>query len=175
MLRTLLPKAKDSNATVASNVLTCLGELVCIAAEDASPCVPDLMRVIMDRLSDPSLAKRSDATLHTLGQLCSNTGYVIQPLVDYPQLLPMLLRILRNESTNFAKREVVKVLGIVGAIDPFRRKVCSAAVCLFVRKIYCFAFYRVRRGKFWMRHRRSPELPRRIPLLLLLLLVPRAL
>ncbi|KDQ22311.1 hypothetical protein PLEOSDRAFT_1051426 [Pleurotus ostreatus PC15] len=122
MLRTLLPKAKDSNATVASNVLTCLGELVCIAAEDASPCVPDLMRVIMDRLSDPSLAKRSDATLHTLGQLCSSTGYVIQPLVDYPQLLPMLLRILRNESTNFAKREVVKVLGILGAIDPFRRK-----------------------------------------------------
>ncbi|KAG5219649.1 phosphatidylinositol kinase- protein kinase [Salix suchowensis] len=39
-VRTLLPKAKDSNATVASNVLTCLGELVCIAAEDASPCVP---------------------------------------------------------------------------------------------------------------------------------------
>lgn len=124
MLRALLPKANDSNPTVASNVMTCLGELVCVAGEDAMPNVPDLMRVIIDRLNDPALVKR-DAALHTLGQVCSSTGYVIQPLVDYPQLLPTLVRILRTENTVFAKREVVKVLGILGALDPFRRKVMS--------------------------------------------------
>ncbi|KAF4593864.1 phosphatidylinositol kinase- protein kinase tor1 [Pleurotus pulmonarius] len=121
MLRALLPKANDSNPTVASNVMTCLGELVCVAGEDAMPNVPDLMRVIIDRLNDPAPLKR-DAALHTLGQVCSSTGYVIQPLVDYPQLLPTLVRILRTENTVFAKREVVKVLGILGALDPFRRK-----------------------------------------------------
>ncbi len=124
MLRALLPKANDSNPTVASNVMTCLGELVCVAGEDAMPNVPDLMRVIIDRLNDPAPLKR-DAALHTLGQVCSSTGYVIQPLVDYPQLLPTLVRILRTENTVFAKREVVKVLGILGALDPFRRKVVS--------------------------------------------------
>ncbi|EGN96671.1 hypothetical protein SERLA73DRAFT_170096 [Serpula lacrymans var. lacrymans S7.3] len=121
MLRVLLQKANDPNPTVAAHVLMCLGELSCVGAEDVMPHVPDLMQVIISRLSDPSLVKR-DAALHTLGQLCSSTGYVITPLVDYPQLLPILGRILRTESTQSVKREVVKVLGILGALDPYRRK-----------------------------------------------------
>src|SRR5271169_4826814 len=58
MLRVLLQKANDINPTVAANVLFCLGELVCIGAEDAMPHVPDLMQVIITRLSDPPSDKR---------------------------------------------------------------------------------------------------------------------
>lgn len=123
MLRVLLQKANDSNPTVAANVLMCLGELTCVGGEDAMAHVGELMQVIISRLSDPSLIKR-DAALHTLGQVCSSTGYVITPLVEYPQLLPLLGRILRTENNNQAvRREVVKVLGILGALDPYRRKV----------------------------------------------------
>jgi FKBP12-rapamycin complex-associated protein len=99
----------------------CLGELVCVGAEDAMPHVPDLMQIIIARLSDLSLIKR-DAALHTL--VCSSTGYVITPLIDYPQLLPLLGRILRTEVSQLVRalvrREVVKVLGILGALDPYR-------------------------------------------------------
>ncbi|KDR80665.1 hypothetical protein GALMADRAFT_222261 [Galerina marginata CBS 339.88] len=121
MLRVLLQKANDNNPTVAANVLMCLGELTCVGGEDAMQHVPELMQVIISRLSDPSLIKR-DAALHTLGQVCSSTGYVIAPLVEYPQLLPLLGRILRTESNQSVRREVVKVLGILGALDPYRRK-----------------------------------------------------
>ncbi|KAF8892145.1 phosphatidylinositol 3-kinase [Infundibulicybe gibba] len=121
MLRVLLQKANDSNPTVAANVLMCLGELACVGGEDAMPHVPELMQVILSRLSDPALIKR-DAALHTLGQVCSSTGYVVAPLVDYPQLLPLLGRILRTEASQIVRREVVKVLGILGALDPYRRK-----------------------------------------------------
>ena len=122
MLRVLLQKANDGNAAVAANVLMCLGELTCVGGEDVMPHVPELMQVIISRLSDPSLAKR-DAALHTLGQVCGSTGYVIAPLVDYPQLLPALGRILRSDPARDVRREVMKVLGILGALDPFRRKV----------------------------------------------------
>jgi len=122
MLKVLLPKANDGNPTVAANVLMCLGELTCVGGESAQPHVPELMQVIIARLSDPSLIKR-DAALHTLGQVCSSTGYVIQPLIDHPQILPLLGRILRTEANQPVRREVVKVLGILGALDPYRRKV----------------------------------------------------
>lgn len=122
MLRVLLQKANDSNPTVAANVLMCLGELTCVGGEDAMAHISELMQVIILRLSDPSLIKR-DAALHTLGQVCSSTGYVITPLVEYPQLLPLLGRILRTENNQSVRREVVKVLGILGALDPYRRKV----------------------------------------------------
>ncbi len=87
------------------------------------PHVPELMQVIIAKLADPSLQRR-DAALHTLGQLCSSTGYVIAPLVEYPQLLQILSRILRTElSSQAVRREVIKVLGILGALDPYRRKI----------------------------------------------------
>jgi len=100
----------------------CLGELACVGGEDVMPHVPDLMQVIIAKLTDSSIVKR-DAALHTLGQVCSNTGYVIQPLVDHPQLLQILSRILKTEPAQSVRREVVKVLGILGALDPYRRKV----------------------------------------------------
>ncbi|KAJ7759255.1 phosphatidylinositol 3-kinase [Mycena metata] len=115
ILAALMLKAHDSNPTVAANIMMCLGELTVVAGEDALPYVPPLMQ------SDPSLVKR-DAALHTLGQLCSSTGYVIAPLVEHPQLLQLLGRILRTETTPIVQREVVKVLGIIGALDPYRRK-----------------------------------------------------
>ncbi|KAG6845015.1 hypothetical protein H0H87_001536 [Tephrocybe sp. NHM501043] len=122
MLRVLLQKANDPSPTVAANVLMCLGELTCVSGEDAMPHVPELMQVIMSRLADPSLIKR-DAALHTLGQVCSSTGYVITPLADHPQLLELLQRILKTEGNQAVRREVVKVLGIMGALDPYRRKI----------------------------------------------------
>ncbi|KAG6820409.1 hypothetical protein H0H93_000916 [Arthromyces matolae] len=122
MLRVLLQKANDPSPAVAANVLMCLGELTVASGEDATPHINELMQVIMTRLADSSHLKR-DAALHTLGQLCSSTGYVISPLADHPQLLELLGRILRTESKSLVRREVVKVLGIMGALDPYRRKV----------------------------------------------------
>lgn len=121
MMLTLLPKAEDTNPTVAANVLMCLGELACAGGEDALPHVDELMQVILLRLADPSHVKR-DAALRTLGQVCSSTGYVITPLIDHPQILQLLNRILRSESNQHIRREVVKVLGIIGALDPYGRK-----------------------------------------------------
>lgn len=103
MLRVLLQKANDANLTVAANVLMCLGELTCVGGEGAMQLVPELMQVFISRLSGPSLIKR-DTTLHALGQVCSSAGYVIQPLIDYPQLLPLLGRILRTENNLCAGR-----------------------------------------------------------------------
>lgn len=124
MLKVLLPKANDPNPIVAANILMCLGELTRVGGEEVLPHVPELMQVIMVRLADASLPKR-DAALHTLGQVCSSTGYVVSPLIDYPQLLQILSRILRTETKQAVRREIIKVLGILGALDPYRRKVSA--------------------------------------------------
>ncbi|KAK0217827.1 phosphatidylinositol 3-kinase [Armillaria fumosa] len=127
ILVVLLKKANDSNPVAASNVLMCLGELACVAGEETMDHIGDIMEVLTEKLSDPALIER-DAALHTLGQVCSSTGYVIDPLVDYPQLLPLLGKILKSESSQAVRREVVKVLGILGAVDPYRRKEQGSSV-----------------------------------------------
>jgi len=46
--------------------------------------------------------------------------------------LQILGRILKTESTPTIKREVVKVLGILGALDPYRRKVSTFEWIVFI-------------------------------------------
>lgn len=122
MIVPLLDRANVANPTVAANIMDCIGELSVVAAEDALSFVPGLMKIILAQLVEPIPIKR-DAALRALGQVCSNTGYVIQPLVDYPELWPILHRIMKSETSSTVRREVLRVLGILGAIDPYRRRV----------------------------------------------------
>lgn len=122
MLKVLLPKASDANAAIASNVMACLGQLARVGGEDINQHVPDMMKLVIETLRDPSLMKR-DAALQTLGLLCSDTGYVIEPLIEYPELLGILTRILKTEQSQGVRRETIKVMGILGALDPYKHQV----------------------------------------------------
>ncbi|KAJ7779782.1 phosphatidylinositol 3-kinase [Mycena metata] len=128
MLGVLLQKV--NTAAISASTLTCLGALASVGGEDAKPYIGQVMPALMAGLEDVSLKKRETA-LSALGRVCSSTGYVVTPLVEYPGLLPLLGRILRADGMGQAtgraggeamKREVVKVLGILGAMDPYRSK-----------------------------------------------------
>lgn len=131
MLKALLPKADDSSSAIATSVLCCIGELARVGGEDLVPHLSAIMKIIIDTLSDQSSIQKRDAAIRTLGQVCSNTSYVIQPLVDYPQLLGILTRILKAEQNQQMRRETIKVMGIVGALDPYKNKV-PYFHCVFV-------------------------------------------
>ncbi|ELU37824.1 phosphatidylinositol 3-kinase tor2 [Rhizoctonia solani AG-1 IA] len=141
MLKVLLPKARDPNAGVAANVIICLGELAEVGGEDFSPHVPAMMTLLIETLQDQTSTSKRDAALRTMCSLCSNTGYVITPLLDYPQLMPIFNRILRTEQNQNVRRETIRVslsilisaristhdaghqfMGIIGALDPYKRK-----------------------------------------------------
>ncbi|KAJ7093820.1 phosphatidylinositol 3-kinase [Mycena belliarum] len=128
MFAVLLQKATAASTPPTASMITCLAALASVGGEDARKYLPDLMPALVAGLSDASLVRR-EAALSALGRVCSSTGYVIAPLVDYPGLLPQLGRILRADaaagSGEAIRREVVKVIGILGAMDPYRRKTTS--------------------------------------------------
>lgn len=74
-------------------------------------------------LNDQQSTLKRDAALRTLGQLVSNTGTVIQPYIDHPQLLGILFRFLRTETSQAIRLETIRTMGMLGALDPFRHKV----------------------------------------------------
>ena len=120
IVETLLPKAKDLSSSVASSAINCIGELAVVGGEDLKSFIPDLMPLILDTFQDQSSSYKRDAALKTLGQLASSSGYVIQPLLEYPQLLGMLVGILKLETSPQIRRETVRLLGILGALDPYK-------------------------------------------------------
>ncbi|KAH0559920.1 hypothetical protein GP486_003558 [Trichoglossum hirsutum] len=128
MITVLLPKARDPSAGVASNVLKATGELATVGGEEMLPYIPQLMPIIIETLQDQSSPAKREAALHTLGQLASSSGYVIDPYTDYPQLLSILVNIVKTEQTGFLRKETIKLMGILGALDPYKHQVEAEAL-----------------------------------------------
>ncbi|EHA57873.1 hypothetical protein MCOR27_008212 [Pyricularia oryzae] len=123
MINVLLPKANDSPPTVSATILEAIGELCAVGGEEMMRFKEKLMPMIIEALQDQSSVIKREAALHTLGKLASNSGYVIAPYLEYPHLLELLQGIIRGEATNTElRRETIKLLGILGAIDPYKHQ-----------------------------------------------------
>lgn len=122
IIEILLPKSQDNSSAVASTALKALGELSVVGGEDMKPFLDELMPLIIDTFQDQSNSFKRDAALKTLGQLSASSGYVIDPLLDYPELLGVLLNILKSEGSQNIRRETVRLIGILGALDPYKHR-----------------------------------------------------
>ncbi|CRK34547.1 hypothetical protein BN1708_019536, partial [Verticillium longisporum] len=90
MMSVLIPKAKDPTPVVAATILRAIGELATVGGEDILPYKDKLMPLIIEALQDQSSSLKREAALHALGQMASNSGYVIEPYLEYPELLEIL-------------------------------------------------------------------------------------
>ncbi|KAK4570311.1 phosphatidylinositol kinase- protein kinase tor1 [Recurvomyces mirabilis] len=122
MVTVLLPKAEDGNADVAATTLRALGDLATVGGDEMMKYIPELMGIIIRSLQDLTSDKKREAALCTLGQLASNSGYVIDPYIDHPQLLNILVGIVRNEPPGELRRETIRLMGILGALDPYKHQ-----------------------------------------------------
>ncbi|XP_036113118.1 serine/threonine-protein kinase mTOR isoform X2 [Molossus molossus] len=127
ILKALILKLKDPdpdpNPGVINNVLATIGELAQVSGLEMRKWVDELFIIIMDMLQDSSLLAKRQVALWTLGQLVASTGYVVEPYRKYPTLLEVLLNFLKTEQNQGTRREAIRVLGLLGALDPYKHKV----------------------------------------------------
>ena len=95
-------------------VLGTIGELAQVGGVGMRSFVPDLLVLIIDGIK---MGSTRDIAVITMGQLIESTGYVMRPFTDHPQLLSLMLRILAEEAGP-VRAEVLRTLGILGALDP---------------------------------------------------------
>ncbi|KAL7715888.1 Serine/threonine-protein kinase TOR [Entamoeba marina] len=132
LLTDLLPKLEDSisksHSMTCIHLLNTIGDLTTIGTE-VSPFTPRLMKnvinVLQDKGNSQKKSQRRGSALITLGKLSRCTGYVVQPYYDYPELLGILLGLASNERSQDIKVELIKVFGIIGAIDPYKYKLLT--------------------------------------------------
>lgn len=122
LVNVLVPKVLSSNSSVSATSLKAIGDLSTIGGLRLEKFIPRLMPTIIECLQDQSSIARREAALLALGQLSSNTGYVIAPYLDYPELLDLLTSIIKTEQQGPIRMETIKLLGILGALDPYRHQ-----------------------------------------------------
>ncbi|AOW06792.1 armadillo-type protein [Yarrowia lipolytica] len=120
IIKVLLARARDTSSNVASAVITAIGELAATGREGMIEYIPEIMPIFLETFSDQNAQKKL-AGLKSLGQLSSSSGYVIQPLLDYPQLLTLLTNTLKSDNVD-TRRETVRLMGILGALDPYKHR-----------------------------------------------------
>jgi FKBP12-rapamycin complex-associated protein len=114
----LLPKARESNPEVASTTLKAIGDLATVGGEGMIKYIPELMPIILDFMQDLGSDQKRFAALRALGQLATNAGYVMEPYRDYPELMNILMNIVKAEPEGDLRRETVRLMGTLGALDP---------------------------------------------------------
>ncbi|KAL2490207.1 Serine/threonine-protein kinase TOR [Abeliophyllum distichum] len=111
-----------ANNGIISGVLVTVGDLARVGGFAMRQYIPELMPMIVEALLDGAAAAKREVAVMTLGQVVQSTGYVITPYIEFPHLLGLLLKLLNSEIAWSTRREVLKVIGIMGALDPHVHK-----------------------------------------------------
>lgn len=122
IMNALLPQASDISPVVSASAITTIGCLADVSGEEMMPFIPQVMPILIDSFQDQNSGIKRNASLKTLGQISGSCGYVIQPLLDYPELLGLLVNILKSETSTIVRRDTVRLLGILGALDPYKHR-----------------------------------------------------
>ncbi|XP_015906953.1 serine/threonine-protein kinase mTOR [Parasteatoda tepidariorum] len=132
VLNVLIPKLRDPdpNPGVTVSILAAIGEQAQVSGVEMRKWLDQLMPILLDMMQDSSSLPKREVALWTLGQLIESTGYVIEPYMKYPNLLELLLNFLKTEQSPTIRREAIRVLGLLGALDPFKYKVTLGLIDL---------------------------------------------
>ncbi|KJH44456.1 HEAT repeat protein [Dictyocaulus viviparus] len=130
LLQALLPKLRNEmkHVDVTVHVLHAISELCVVGGAEIVRNIDPLFQKLTQLINDSSSLQRREASLRTIGRIARSTAYVVDPYKDYPNLLDDLLRLLKTEMSSRMRREAIKTLGILGALDPYTHKVFTGAV-----------------------------------------------
>ena len=101
---------------LSSLALEALGELSQVVKEEIKPWLHALLPLVMESMIDQSSANRQRTSMKTLGQIADNTNYVIDPFIEYPELLSRAVAVLpaTKKAPWRLRKEVIRMLGILG-------------------------------------------------------------
>ncbi|KAH8375520.1 target of rapamycin [Drosophila serrata] len=126
ILKALVPKLHEpeSNPGVILNVLRTIGDLAEVngGSNEMELWADDLLSILLEMLGDAGSPDKRGVALWTLGQLISATGRVVSPYHKYPVLIDILINFLKTEPRRSIRRETIRVLGLLGAMDPYKHK-----------------------------------------------------
>ncbi|KAL7994292.1 putative serine/threonine-protein kinase ATM [Plasmopara halstedii] len=132
ILEVLLPMLVRESAPLTIAVLITLGELALVSRTQIAAYERYLFPLIIHTLQDHSSIEKRQVALQTLGQLAGSTGCVIRPYLASPKLLEIFLSLLHHNvgSPWSLRREAMRTVGILGALDPYKYKLCISRASL---------------------------------------------
>lgn len=130
LCKMLLDVAKTSTkAEVVAHTLSALGDLAEVIGREMIPFLDVLMPIVLDAFQDQRVPLKREQALKALSQIIEGTGFVSTELLEkYPKLLDVILNKIKREEPGPGRIELVRLLGIIGALDPYKHKELQLAI-----------------------------------------------
>ena len=112
----VLPFRKKNAPRVIAVALDALGELARVVKDELKPRMHLLVPRIMTIMQDQTSSNKQRTSFRTLGLLAGNTGYVVDPYLDFPRLLFQAASVLpgTKKAPWALRQEVIRTFGILG-------------------------------------------------------------
>ncbi|XP_050677035.1 serine/threonine-protein kinase Tor-like [Leptidea sinapis] len=127
ILNVLVPKLMEdeSSSVMISTMLKAIGDLAEVNGSGAalSQWIPQLMAKHLEILSDANQQEKRSVALWSFGQVISAEGCAVTPYMNHPNLMDILLNFLKTEQQSRDRRETIRVLGLLGALDPYQHRI----------------------------------------------------
>ncbi len=119
LLQSVESRMNHTDHRLATAMLTVLGELAESLGTTISVQLELLLPVLVEMTQRQTAAStRREVVYRTLGKICQGGGFVSDPFVRYPTILTTLLQVVRSDPDKGVREEVLRLIGIVGALDP---------------------------------------------------------
>lgn len=105
-----------------SSLVTVIGQLASQSNAETLSHFDNVVPLLIELMQDFYYIQLRHLSLWALGQIIAHTGYVIEPYKKYPNLLLVLIDFLLKETVASVRRENIRILGLLGALDPFEYK-----------------------------------------------------
>ena len=124
LMKCIIPKfiASPNEPNVAIAIMRMIGILAEVSGREIGAYLAKLLPEILEFIKDTQNPKKRVVGLWTLSNLIFSSGRVVQPCIDYPELMDILLDLVKTEVSIPVRREVIKLLGSLGPLDPYTYK-----------------------------------------------------
>lgn len=123
ILTAIIPQLALMNVKLNTAAIRVVGELAVAGppglAGYLDRLVPPIYAVLRDKTTMPEHVARRETTLWALGELLQATGGAVTTLRKYPSMLKTLLIGVNTERDPRLRMELIKLIGIFGAVDPY--------------------------------------------------------
>lgn len=119
LLENIIPKIEDKQISFSESMLNCIGRLAFIKPECIIRKLDSLLNTLNRLIQDQSSTIRRKAALSALSLILKKVDREHVPRDMFSKILLNSVSIIKNELDHSVRREAIRLMGVVGAIDPY--------------------------------------------------------
>ena len=126
LVENIIPKIEDKQISFSESMLNCIGRLALIKPECIIKRLEHILNILSRLIQDQSSSVRRKASLSALSIILQQVDRQHVSRDRFSKILLISVSIIKNELDHQVRREAIRLLGIIGAIDPYLIKILES-------------------------------------------------